>query len=241
MVKPARSFVECLCFKPSPRANDCNSLYSSLRRCSVTRRLLDSSRPRNQRWLSTANGSIEMQYQLPRLDNVEDVEKYRRGGFHPVHLADTFKDGRYHILHKLGYGGFSTAWLARDEHLQRLVSLKVLTAEASQQQKELKMLQYLEDRAQGDPRRHSILSILDNFSIQGPNGTHMYYVSPVGGPSISQLSDSPGQVAGSRRLHARLARKLAEQLANAVLLLHSLGIAHGGKMIHEWLLELADR
>ena len=175
-----------------------------------------------------------MQYRLPRLDKVEDVEMYRKGGFHPIHLADTLKGGRYHILHKLGYGGFSTVWLARDEHLQQLVSLKVLTADASEQQKELMMLRYLDERARGDLRRNSILSILDSFSIQGPNGTHTCYVSPVGGPSISQLCDSPGQVAGSRRLHVRLARKLAEQLANAVLLLHSLGIAHGGMMIRKW-------
>lgn len=237
----ARYSAQHLYYKPLKRPTLCYSLYFSPLICSAPRRLLDSSTARDQRWLSTANGPVKMQYQLPRLDNVEDVEKYRRGGFHPIHLADTLNDGRYHILHKLGYGGFSTAWLARDEQLQRLVSLKVLTAEASQQQKELKIFRYLDEHAQGDPRRDSILSILDYFSIHGPNGVHTCYVTPVGGPGISQLSGSPGQVAGSRRLHARLARKLTEQLANAVLLLHSLGIAHGGKMIREWLLEYADR
>ena len=39
---------------------------------------------------------------------------YRPGGFHPIALGDTLKDGRYKIHHKLGYGGFSTVWLARD-------------------------------------------------------------------------------------------------------------------------------
>jgi serine/threonine-protein kinase SRPK3 len=38
----------------------------------------------------------------------EPVSKYRPGGFHPVHLGDTFKGGRYTIHHKLGWGGFST-------------------------------------------------------------------------------------------------------------------------------------
>ena len=181
-----------------------------------------------------------MNYQLPRLDDVENVEKYVRGGFHPIHLGDTFKGGRYQILHKLGYGGFSTAWLAHDELLQRLVSLKVLTAEASHQQKELKILRHLDQHAQGNPRRDNIVSILDNFTIEGPNGTHTCYVSQVGGPSIAQLSDSPGQVAGNRRLQAPLARKLARQLANAVFFLHSLGITHGGMMIVGGSLEHAD-
>jgi hypothetical protein len=40
--------------------------------------------------------------------------EYTTGGFHPVALGDTFKDGRYIVRHKLGHGGFSTVWLARD-------------------------------------------------------------------------------------------------------------------------------
>lgn len=181
-----------------------------------------------------------MQYEVPRLDNVENVEKYTRGGFHPIHLADTFEDGRYRILHKLGYGGFSTVWLARDEHLQRFVSLKVLTAEASHQQKELKMLRYLDQHAQGNPCRDRIISIMDGFIIEGPNGTHICYVSQVEGPSIAQLLDCLGEIAGNRRLHGRLARKLAGQLANAVFFMHSLGITHGGITIVGEVGEQAD-
>jgi serine/threonine-protein kinase SRPK3 len=45
----------------------------------------------------------------------EPVSKYRPGGFHPVRLGDTFKGGRYTIHHKLGWGGFSTVWLAKDK------------------------------------------------------------------------------------------------------------------------------
>lgn len=44
----------------------------------------------------------------------EDFHAYSLGGFHPVTLGDTLKDGRYEIQHKLGWGGFSTVWLARD-------------------------------------------------------------------------------------------------------------------------------
>jgi hypothetical protein len=37
----------------------------------------------------------------------EKLSMYRPGGYHPVCLGDTFKDGRYKIFHKLGWGGFS--------------------------------------------------------------------------------------------------------------------------------------
>ncbi len=205
------------------------SRHSSLRIQLSPRSLHRLSVLISRRCSSRTCGTKGMQYPLPRLDNVENIEKYRRGGFHPIHLADTFEGGRYHILHKLGYGGFSTVWLARDQLLQRLVSLKVLTADTSHQQKELNMLRFLDQNAQGSPHRDTIVSILDSFTFEGPSGTHLCYVSPVKGPSIAQLLDCPGQVAGSRRLRADLAHKLAEQLASAVCFLHSLGIMHGGK------------
>jgi len=44
----------------------------------------------------------------------EMIMRYRPGGYHPVELGDTFKGGRYKICHKLGWGGFSTVWLAKD-------------------------------------------------------------------------------------------------------------------------------
>jgi serine/threonine-protein kinase SRPK3 len=84
-----------------------------------------------------------MTYKPPSIDNVEQIEDYRAGGFHPVHLGDTFADGRYHILHKLGYGGFSTVWLARDKARNQLVSLKILMAEASDSCQDADVLQAL--------------------------------------------------------------------------------------------------
>jgi serine/threonine-protein kinase SRPK3 len=53
-------------------------------------------------------------------DNVEDMRFYKPGGYHPVHLGDMFATRpnsdkpRYRILHKLGFGAFSTVWFAQD-------------------------------------------------------------------------------------------------------------------------------
>lgn len=54
----------------------------------------------------------------------EGAEEYRRGGYHAVRIGDTFKHGRYVIQNKLGWGHFSTVWLAWDT--QKSVSLLYL-------------------------------------------------------------------------------------------------------------------
>lgn len=47
-------------------------------------------------------------------EDEEDFEDYCRGGYHPVNVGDRFSDGRYVIVRKLGWGHFSTVWLAKD-------------------------------------------------------------------------------------------------------------------------------
>lgn len=45
----------------------------------------------------------------------ENLSLYCHGGFHPVRLGDQFKENRYRVVHKLGFGRFATVWLVRDE------------------------------------------------------------------------------------------------------------------------------
>ena len=47
--------------------------------------------------------------------DAEPLHRYRQGGYHPTHLGDTFKNGRYKIMHKLGWGSYGTVWLAKDQ------------------------------------------------------------------------------------------------------------------------------
>lgn len=178
----------------------------------------------------TSTRSFSIQFQPSALDDVEDIEEYRTGGFHPVHIGDVFAKEGYRVLHKLGYGGFSTVWLARDDHYHRYVALKIITAEASNNCKELQILDHLRTKSNALPGRKHVASILDHFNLKGPNGTYVCLVSQVAGPTITQLSYSPGQVAGSRRLRASIARKAAWQAANALSYLHSSGIVHGGNL-----------
>jgi len=45
--------------------------------------------------------------------DAEYPDVYRPGGYHPVHLGDVYCQ-RYRVIHKLGFGSYSTVWLARD-------------------------------------------------------------------------------------------------------------------------------
>lgn len=44
----------------------------------------------------------------------ESLGRYCPGGYHPVRIGDIFNDGKYKVLRKLGYGVYSTVWLAHD-------------------------------------------------------------------------------------------------------------------------------
>ena len=54
----------------------------------------------------------------------EGITDYKIGGYHPVHVGEILIS-RYVIVQKLGWGHFSTVWLARDQMYQSYVALKV--------------------------------------------------------------------------------------------------------------------
>ena len=172
-----------------------------------------------------------------RLDVVENVEEYHPGGYHPISIGDVFDQGCFRVLHKLGFGGSSTVWLARDQregkHRGKIVTLKAMRADVSSFQSpseipELAMFQKLRGSL---PLSECVnfQAINHHFLVQGPNGSHLFLISPLAGPSILAMSDSPGRVAGSRRLRADLARKISKKLATTIHHMHNVGVVHGGE------------
>ena len=119
---------------------------------------------------------------------VECLEKYETGGYHPVMIGDILHD-RYRIVDKLGFGGYSTVWLAQDERLGRYVAVKVGTSDHSPLRRESSVLRKLSDSAStfiavdaAVDACGSIPTILDEFDVHGPNGTHACYaVAPTQG------------------------------------------------------------
>lgn len=47
-------------------------------------------------------------------EDEEAMDWYRKGGYHAVRVGDQFSGGRYIAQRKLGWGQFSTVWLAYD-------------------------------------------------------------------------------------------------------------------------------
>ncbi|KAF9451103.1 kinase-like protein [Macrolepiota fuliginosa MF-IS2] len=170
-----------------------------------------------------------------RLDAIEDPEDYQPGGYHSISIGDTFDHGRFRVLHKLGFGGSSTVWLARDQRKEgdqsRIVSLKAMRADVPSfnvpsENPELAISQKL--RASLPPSESVDFQTVDHhFFVQGPNGSHLFLIFPLAGPSILAMCDSPGRTAGSRRLRGDLARKVAKQTAMMVYHMHYTGVVHG--------------
>jgi serine/threonine-protein kinase SRPK3 len=166
--------------------------------------------------------------------DIENVERYCPGGFHPVTTGDILGEGRYKILHKLGYGGSSMVWLARDlMPPSPMVALKILTAEASarrgQEIPEVAIpttLLSTKHLISHFPCR--IEAPLHHFIERGPNGSHLCIATTFFGPSLSSFFEVPGLRLGSRRLRGDLARKIAKQVANCVYCMHHAGYIHGG-------------
>ena len=180
-----------------------------------------------------------MQYKFSGLDPIEDIESYRPGGLYPVSIGDVFANGRYKVLHKLGCGGSSTVWLARDQRPQSLasetlVALRILSAKKSSKPKDeipdLAIPLKLDALASAShsTARYNLLPIKDHFMEEGPNGTHLCTVSQFAGPSVFSMSYPEFRSAGSKRLRGDLARKVAKQVATVVEFMHSAGIVHGG-------------
>ncbi|KAK3934079.1 hypothetical protein QBC46DRAFT_246174, partial [Diplogelasinospora grovesii] len=68
--------------------------------------------------------------------DVESLEKYIPGGYHPIMVGDVLHD-RYRIVDKIGFRGYSTAWLAYDTCQNRYVAVKVGTANSPPRETEI--------------------------------------------------------------------------------------------------------
>lgn len=156
------------------------------------------------------------------INGVETLEEYRPGGYHPIMIGDVL-NGRYHIADKLGFGGYSTVWLARDIHRKRYVAVKVNIAYLLP--REVKVLKALSDPLPSSSHEHpgcGLLPVfLDEFKVQGPNGEHTCYTMT---PAQYNLRD----ISFSRLFSLEVARALSYGLTQAVAYTHSQGYVHGG-------------
>lgn len=160
----------------------------------------------------------------PLFDDIEDVQKYIVGGFHPVDIGDWLYDyqgngaARYQVIRKLGSGGFATVWWTRSSLDQRYYAVKVMCHNASDD-RELATMRQLSNL--GVSHAH-VVALLNSFRVIGPNGSHLCLVYPVLGPSVIQAWP---------HLPAPLRNRICVQMASGLAFLHKYGICHGGRYI----------
>jgi len=120
----------------------------------------------------------------------EDSEDYREGGYHPVNIGDDFANGRYIVVRKLGWGHFSTVWLAKDTQRDKHVALKIVKSADRYTETaidEIKLLQRLNTADMNHQGRRFVVSLLDSFRHKGPNGIHVCMIFEVLGENLLGL------------------------------------------------------
>ncbi|KAI0080057.1 kinase-like protein [Panus rudis PR-1116 ss-1] len=114
----------------------------------------------------------------------ESPADYNNGGYLPVKVKDTFKDGRYVVLRKLGWGHFSTVWLVKDTVANRHSALKVVKSAgryAETARDEIKLLRKVMDANPSHRGRNHVVSFLDSFQHCAPENIHVCLVfEPLG-------------------------------------------------------------
>ncbi|KIJ21545.1 hypothetical protein PAXINDRAFT_152013 [Paxillus involutus ATCC 200175] len=125
---------------------------------------------------------------VPVPDHVPKEEEspadYNAGGYLPVKINDTFKDGRYSVVRKLGWGHFSTVWLVQDTQQSRYSALKVVKSAsryAETARDEIKLLTKVAEANPAHPGRSHVVSFLDSFTHPGPEDFHVCIIfEPLG-------------------------------------------------------------
>ncbi|CAG2100514.1 unnamed protein product, partial [Medioppia subpectinata] len=129
----------------------------------------------------------EVQEEEEDADEEELSAEYVVGGYHCVQIGDTFRNNRYRVIRKLGWGAFSTVWLCLDSKTSDYVAIKIVKSKKSYQEsaeEEIEMLSQIQRSDPTDPFAQRVVQFLNHFKIRGPNGKHHCLVFEVLGDSL---------------------------------------------------------
>ncbi|GAA5986244.1 hypothetical protein JCM10908_006470 [Rhodotorula pacifica] len=161
-----------------------------------------------------ASSQTSVSFESVFTDEEEKLSDYEAGGYHPVRIGDVYgPNDRYVVVRKLGWGHFSTVWLARDTTVNKHVALKVVKSATHYTETaldEIKLLQRVVESNPSHPGRRHVVSLLDHFTHRGPNGTHVCMVFEVLGENLLGLI--------KRYHHRGVPDHICKQIAKQVLL-----------------------
>jgi serine/threonine-protein kinase len=131
-------------------------------------------------------------------------------------LIGTVLSGRYRLESKLGSGGMSTVYLARDETLQRWVAVKVMHREMSDQPDQIERFRR-EARAVAQLSHPNVVAVID----AGEDGGYPYIVFEyVEGETLKQRIDRLGRL------------PIVEAAAYGIEVGRGLAAAHAHRLVH---------
>ncbi|KAF5339151.1 hypothetical protein D9611_011209 [Ephemerocybe angulata] len=110
----------------------------------------------------------------------ENMPEFSTVGYYPVRIGELLAS-RYQVVGKLGFGAMSTVWLARDLPGRRHVAVKIYVRSSSLGEsafQELHAYQRLEKGPVSHPGRGAVRTLLDSFTVSGPEGEHQCLVHP---------------------------------------------------------------
>ena len=146
-------------------------------------------------------------------DNSEDegISSYKINGYHPVHIGEVLLK-RYIIMQKLGYGHFSTAWLALDTKFGTYVAIKIqksaqqyidaaydeveILKELANHNFDPSWLKSLKEYYKNEPEKleeiesvehTNVVQLLNSFIYHGQNGKHFCMVLEIVGVTLLEL------------------------------------------------------
>ncbi|SCV05872.1 LANO_0H17040g1_1 [Lachancea nothofagi CBS 11611] len=176
--------------------------------------------------------------------NEESLRDYKPGGYHPAFRGETYNHGRYILVRKLGWGHFSTVWLARDTVTNAHVAMKVVRSDKVYTEAaldEIKLLRRVSTRngsVEGfyDASKH-ILNLLDSFNHSGPNGKHVVMVFEVLGENLLALIKKYEH----RGIPVMYVKQIAKQLLLGLDYMHrKCGVIHTDIKPENVLMEVGD-
>ena len=142
--------------------------------------------------------------------NAEDYAQYKLDGYHPVSIGESFNNGRYLVIQKLGWGHFSTVLLVQETKTNNFFALKIQKSKQNYYEAAMDELDLLRDLNKNSdastwktsleeyslefkdkftlgPDETFVIRLLDSFVHIGMHGKHPCSVLELMGPNLLDL------------------------------------------------------